>query len=642
MITRVIACALSIAAISASAQRSFTLKSPDKNIQVKFELDKSGVPTYSVKNENAVVLERSKLGLIRQDADFSKNLSFISASAVGKVTDSYELLTSKRRFSSYNASKQVYHLKNKEGKLIDLIFQVSNDGLAFRYYFPGKSIDIKKIQAEVTSFNFDKEAKGFLQPMSDAKTGWAKVHPSYEEFYEQGIPVGKISPTKAGWIFPALFQTKASWVLITETFPLGDYCATRLKAESPEGEYSIGFPQTPEVLPNGALNPESRLPWFTPWRIVTVGTLKTIVESTLGTDLAMASAPNFDKSYLKPGKASWSWVLLKDDSTVYNVQKRFIDFASQMNWEYCLIDADWDTKIGYEKIKELVDYGKEKNIGILLWYNSAGNWNETPQTPKNLMLTAEVRRKEFKRIQDMGVKGIKVDFFGGDGQSFMKYYVDILKDAADHQLLVNFHGCTLPRGLQRTYPNLVSAEAIKGEEFVTFDQKAANVQPNHCAMLPFTRNAFDPMDFTPMALYKIPNIKRKTTCAFELALPVLFLSGVQHLAEIPEGMRQMPDFVQNFLKTLPVNWDDVKFIDGFPGKYAVIARRSGNRWIVAGINGEDSQKNLMINLSAFQDFKGSLITDGDGELFKKTSFKAGSSSVVNLKPNGGFVIELVK
>jgi len=391
------------------------------------------------------------------------------------------------------------------------------------------------------------------------------------------------------------------------------------------------------LAPQADLLPGSKLPWYTPWRIIALGSLKTIVESTLGTDLAKP-AMNQDLSYIKPGKSSWSWVLMKDDSTVYQVQKRFVDFAADMNWEYCLIDAEWDKRIGYEKIAELSAYAQSKSVGLILWYNSAGAWNGAPQTPRNLMLTRESRRAEFARLQKMGIKGVKIDFFGGDGQSFMQYYQDILKDAADHKILVNFHGTTLPRGLQVTYPNLMTMESIKGMEFRTFAQEAEDMQPVHCTTIPFTRNVFDPMDYTPMVLHQIPNIKRKTSNGFELALPILFTSGIQHLAETPEGMAHVPDYVKEHLRNLPSSWDDVRFIDGFPGKRAVIARKAGNKWYVGGINGENTEKELTLDLS-FIPGKGRMITDGKTEFsFAQAEVIASRTTRIAVKPAGGFVM----
>lgn len=397
----------------------------------------------------------------------------------------------------------------------------------------------------------------------------------------------------------------------------------------------VSFPQKEEVFPEGVLKPESKTPWKTPWRILTVGSLKTITESTLGTDLAN-EAIEMDTSFIKSGLSSWSWVLLKDDFTNYETSVKFIDYASKMKWDYCLIDADWDQKIGYKKMNELTKYATSKNVKILVWYNSAGSWNTTPYTPRNKLLTSESRINEFKKLNEIGVSGVKIDFFGGDGQSMIAYYHHILKDAAKHKLLVNFHGATLPRGWHRTYPNLMTVEAIKGEEFITFEQANADMQPNHSTIIPFTRNVFDPMDFTPMVLDSIPGIERKTTKSFELALPVLFLSGIQHIAETPTGMGKQPDFVIDFLKEIPTNWDESKFITGYPGKDIVMARRKENQWFVVGINGENKQKTLQIDLSFINSKEGFLITDNKRK-FEKTKVNSKNLTTIQLSPNGGFV-----
>ncbi|THU41845.1 glycoside hydrolase family 97 protein [Niastella caeni] len=632
--------ALIVCNISFAQSPAVTISSPNKLIQVTSRLDALGQPSYSVQYKGSVVLEPSQLGLVRADADFSKTLTQTGLSPVSVVKDNYRLVTGKRQNNTYTANRRVVHYKNAAGALIDIIWQVSNDGVAFRYYFPGAATEPKKVDTEFTSFHLPATAKGWLQPMSVAKTGWQQVNPCYEEFYEKGIAAGTPSPLKAGWVYPALFQSAGHWLLITEADMDGSYCATKLNNDPANTNYHIAFPDAREVIPGGGLKPQSTLPWYSPWRIVTIGSLATIIESTLGTDLARpASTQNF--SFAKAGKSSWSWALLKDDSTIYSVQKRFIDYAADMNWQYCLIDADWDTKIGYDSMQLLINYAKQKKVGIWLWYNSAGSWNNTPYHPRDKLLTHEAREKEFSRLEKMGVAGTKIDFFGGDGQSFIRYYLDILKDASAHRLMVNFHGATLPRGWQRTWPNLMSAEAIKGFEYITFDQKDANQEPTHAAMLPFTRNAFDPMDFTPMCLYKIPRIERQTTPSFELALSVLFLSGSQHFVEIPEGMAHMPGFVKDFLRKLPTGWDDVKFIDGFPGQYVVLARKSGNKWYIAGINGTKEEKSLALNLSAFKGKKATYLLNSKGDTFidqKIIVVKPGKQETVTIGAHDGFVM----
>jgi hypothetical protein len=193
--------------VAGAQQRTYKLTSPDKSVVITFELNHLGNTFYSISKNNQAVLQRSKLGLMREDGDFTNKLKFASASKITVVTDKYEILTAKRRLNTYRANKQVFHLLNAAGQQLDIIFQLSNEGVAFRYYFPEKSADVKRITQEKTSYKFSIDTKAWLQPMSDAQTGWEHSNPSYEEFYEQGIPVGKPSPIKAGWVFPALFQT---------------------------------------------------------------------------------------------------------------------------------------------------------------------------------------------------------------------------------------------------------------------------------------------------------------------------------------------------------------------------------------------------------------------------------------------------
>ncbi len=280
---------------------------------------------------------------------------------------------------------------------------------------------------------------------------------------------------------------------------------------------------------------------------------------------------------------------------------------------------------------------------ILIWYNSAGPWNTTPLTPRDLMFKRDVRRAEFAKIHDLGIAGVKVDFFPGDAQSAMALYQDILADAADFDLLVNFHGATLPRGWERTYPNLMSMEAVRGMEYVTFEQRFADVEAEHAAMLPFARNLFDPMDFTPVVLDRIPNIVRRTSGAFELALSVLFTSGIQHYAEIPDGMAKAPEYVQEFLRGVPAVWDDVKFIDGFPGEFVVIARRAGDRWYVAGINADNKPRVVTIDPAKLGvKRRGRIITDGDDPLGFSTGIfpreVGATSGQVEMRGRGGFTL----
>lgn len=619
------------------SQETFQCYSPDKSIAFRLE-SRNGQLFYSVKRGTQTVLYSSRLGLDCNDQSFSEGLELLKISKPEDYKEKYTLKNAKRSDITYTANEVTATIRNKKGNQAQVIVRVSNDGVAFRYFLPSIK-SLTTITKEYSSYHFDPSTRAWLQPMSVAKSGWEQCNPAYEEHYYKDVPVGTVSKLSSGWVYPALFKTGETWILISEAGMDGTYCGTRLQNDSASAVYYTGFPDPREVFTGKGYLPVNDKAWYSPWRILCMGDLGTIASSTLGTDLA-AKAVKMDPGFIKPGKASWSWINSKDNFITYDEQKKYIDFASRLKWEYCLIDADWDTKIGYEKVSELATYAKAKKVGLILWYNSAGDWNTVKYHPKGLLLTKAGREKEFSRLQAMGIKGVKIDFFGGDGQSMMQYYIDILEDAARYQLLVNFHGATLPRGWHRTYPNLMSAEAVYGMEMVTFGQPAADEQPSHCTVLPFTRNAFDPMDFTPMNLTGLTHSKsiRRSTPAFELALSVLFLSGIQHFAQNPEQMNKVPAFVTSFLQELPGYWDDVKFIDGYPGKFLVLARRSGSKWYIAGINAEKEEKKINIELVPFKKGSGRLITDADGEgLFRELPLFTNARMAVKIKPNGGFV-----
>lgn len=613
--------------------------SPNGELRVELSLNDLGQVSYQISRAGKAVLLPSALGMDLSDAQFSRDLQWREISTLKLVEDRYSMLQGKRLDIEYRAHEKRFSLVNRDGAEMDIIFRVSDDGVAFRYHFPGQSTEPSQVVAEASSFRFPDNARAWLQQMQVVNTGWESTNPAYEEHYQMDMPVGTPAPTEAGWVFPALFRSGDSWVLLSEVGMQNNFHGSRLAPESAGGEYRIGFPMPGEVFTGGDLLAEDTRPFSSPWRTITLGSLATVVNSTMGTDLAEpAVVTNAD--FVEPGLASWSWGLLKDDSVIYDIQKQFIDYAADMKWEYALVDVNWDQNIGYERMQELVDYAHAKNVGLFLWYNSSGDWNTSPYTPKSQLLTREQRRKEFARLQKMGVRGVKIDFFPGDGQSSMAYYRDILQDAADFQLMVNHHGSTLPRGIQRTFPNMMTMESVHGMEMVTFFQNAADLEASHAAMLPFARNVFDPMDYTPTVFHGLnnPAVERRTTNGFQLALPVIFLSGVQHIVETPEGMATVPSYVKEFMRALPVAWDESRLVEGHPGKLAVFARRKGENWYVAGINGEQEAKLFELDLSFLGDRSGTLITDGEApRSFTREPINAGSFSL-ELKPAGGFVM----
>jgi len=627
--------------ISCKKHDEMTLDSPSGDIRVTMEVMDAGNASFTVFYRGTPAIENSSLGIIREDGDFYNGMKLDSISAVTNINDSYTLLYGKTKNAHYEANRRVCHLSNANGEKMDVIFQVSDDGVAFCYSFPGNSDVTKKITSEKTGFNFIAGTTGWIQPRAASKSGWNQCNPSYEEHYLEDILLDSVIPDKNGWVFPALFHTGNCWVNITESWPDRNYCGSHLDKGQGGREMVIAFPEPTEGFTGGAVYPQSTLPWTTPWRILTMGsTPGVIVESTLGTDLAKPPIPG-DFSYVRPGRASWSWALMKDPSVNYELQKDFINYASEMGWEYCLIDVNWDTTIGWDKLADLSRLASEKKVSLIMWYNSAGDWNTVPYHPRNKLLTHESRVDEFSRLEKLGIRGIKVDFFGGDGQSMMDYYQDILADAHEYHLVVNCHGSTLPRGLQRTWPNLVSMEAIRGFEYATFDQESADKVPSKATTVAFIRNAFDPMDFTPVCFTAYDNFERVTGNGAELAMAVLFLSGVQHYAETPHGMALMPDYVRNMMSAIPVSWDETRFIDGYPGRFLVIARRTGETWYVAGINAGKESRQLTLQLPFINYTDGVLITENDSPRSfsqKNINLDSGKNASVSLNPNGGFVM----
>jgi hypothetical protein len=629
-----------VAGVFAQLQK-VSVVSPDKSVQIQIEQSVAGELTYQVLKNKKVVIGKSDLGL-NGDVNFDQGLQIVSTEPTGLISETYSAPAEKRHLRTFTANGARILVKNKAAQKLSIDVRISNEGAAFRYQYQSDSQ--VAVKSEKTSFQFLPGTRAWLHPHADAHTGWAETQPSYEEQYEYAIPVGTPSPQKAGWSFPALFNSGNHWILITEAGLTPDYVGTRLAQTSEGGKYTIGFPQMLETVDATDPNYVVSKNIVSPWRVIVVGSLAEVVESQMVSDLAMPADPKRDFSWVKTGISSWSWGVLHDDATVYPVQKEFIDYASRMQWEYCLIDADWDWKIGYDKIKELADYGKTKNVKVLLWYNSSGSWNSTKYTPKNALLEREARRKEFFRIAEMGVAGVKVDFWPGDGQSTIQYYYDMLADAADAKLLVNFHGTTVPRGWSRTFPNLVAMESIRGFEFTTFEQKDTDLAPKHLTMMPYARNVVGPMDFTPVCFTEIKGKKRRTSNAFELALSVVLQAGVQHYVEIPESMAKQPENVQSFLKTIPRQWDDIKLLAGFPGESVVIARKAGNKWYIGGINSTSEVKKITINLKALKSKAKTItvITDGSNNRSFDTQKKSLKKQVleIELQPNGGFVTTL--
>lgn len=547
------------------------------------------------------MLEESPLGLESTIGDFSTGLTFLSENKK-QIEENYYLPNGKTSRIHYLANELTVSYLNKNKDTLQVLFRVSNNDIALAYRLASPKQTHCTIKRELTGFNFPAHTTTFITPQAPSGEGWMKTKPSYEEEYTNEEPIGTPSKYRLGYTFPALFHLgNTGWVLLSETGVTSRYAGTRLSEGNQEGLYTIAFPEKEENGGMGDNTVTSNLPLITSWKTITVGeTLKPIFETTSAYN-GMKPVYTASQPY-KPGRSTWSWILWQDESCNYKDQQIFIDLAAEMGYEYILIDALWDKQIGYENMPSLIAYAQSKGVDVILWYNSNGAWNDAPQGPKQRMDTAPARQKEMAWMKSLGVKGIKVDFFGGDKQTTMKLYEDILTDANQYGIFVVFHGTTLPRGWERMYPNHMGSEAALVSENLVFSQDFANKEAYTSTMLPFTRNAVSAMDFGPVFFNKRFSKQadkgtiRKTTDAFQLATSILYQSPVQHFGITPNNIQEQPEYVINFMKKIPTTWDETRFIDGYPGKYCVMARRFGSKWYIGATNASNSLQSYTLSL----------------------------------------------
>ncbi|WP_293787726.1 glycoside hydrolase family 97 protein [uncultured Pedobacter sp.] len=628
-----------------SFAQDLNVTSPDQKLVVKLYVNE-GKLYYNVTLAGKEMIERSPLGLRGSRMDLSSGLTLIDKQS-RKIDERYNEPKIKISSVNYQANELVCKFENTAKNQLEVVFRVSNNNIAFRYRIPqtGEPANFI-IEEELSGYKFPANTTTFLTPQATPMIGWMKSKPSYEEEYNPDQAMGVPSKYGVGYTFPALFHLgNDGWVLLSETGVNSLYCGSKLSEGTKDGRYKIAFPEPGENNGMGRANPTIPLPGYTPWRTITVGTtLKPITETTIPFDIV---EPQYQasKEYTF-GRSTWSWLLWQDPSIKYDDQKTFIDLAASMGYEFALIDGGWEKNIGYKKIEELIAYAKTKGVGICLWYNSNGFWNDAPQDPKNRMNTASVRKQEMAWMQRMGVKGIKVDFFGGDKQETMKLYEDILSDANTFGLTVIFHGCTLPRGWERMYPNYVGSEAVLASENLIFGQHANDNEAFNACLHPFIRNAVGAMEFGPVLLNKRHNKTndggtiRKTTETFQIATAVLFQSPVQNFGITPNNLTDVAPHIIDFMKKVPTTWDNTVFIDGYPGKYCVLARRHGDTWYISAINAETSAKTIDISLPMLTGNEVTLYSDSDDRSPQIKQLKLNKAKQLKLRilPGGANVI----
>ncbi len=657
-VLRIAMALFAVASVTMVSAEEYNVASPDGRIDVSIS-DDGGRLHYETCLDGVQMLQPSALGLLTSVGDFSKGLQIVGEES-RSVNETYKMRNTKASHVYYCANELTLRVKNAAGQQFSVQFRVSNRDVAFRYLLErqGKDGDTKRTRVlrELSAFNPVGGTKTFLCPQIGPETGWEQTKPSYEERYLLDQEMNVRSQFGLGYTFPCLFRVPSPsndsrsarpegalskqsgerknnnyWMLISETGVTSQYCGSHLSDYTVGEGYAIAFPHEGENNATGSVEPSVTLPSATPWRTITMGsTLAPIVETTVAYDLV---SPLYQPSIAyKGGRYTWSWLVWQDESINYDDQVQFIDLASKMGFEYTLVDNWWDERIGRDRIAELSRYAQGRGVSLMLWYNSNGSENDAPQTPRDCMSTSIARHREMAWLRSIGVKGIKVDFFGGDKQQTMQLYEDILADANLYGIQVIFHGCTLPRGWERMYPNFVASEAVLASENVFFNPYHAQNEGVELTLHPFIRNAVASMDWGGVIMNKYlsrdnkSRHRRATSDMFEIATAITNQSEVNCIAMQPNNLSELPAIELELLREMPTQWDETRFIDGYPGRYVVMARRHADRWYIAALNGTGEPLSLDLSLPMLDGTAFTLYTDG-----KQKAYDAMKTAKVKLK-----------
>ena len=605
------------------------IASPDGKVNVTVT-DQGGIPTYMITYDGRVMLKPSRLGLKASIGDFTAGIT-IKGQKQSRIDQNYEMTRIKTSQVHYVATEAVIAMQNAQGWPLTVTFRVSNHDVAFRYTLHRGQNDTPRcalVYSETSAFNFPQHTTTFICPQSKPMDGWERTKPSYEEEYKADAAMDLPSQYGQGYTFPCLFHVgNDRWVLVSETGTGSNYVGCHLSDYHKDLGYTIAFPNQDEMNGMGSPYAGIPLPGSTPWRTITMGTtLKPIVETTIPYDLV---EPLYQPTHkYKPGRYTWSWLIWQDESCNYDDQVQFVDLAATMGYEYCLVDALWDQRIGREGIEKLSRYACSKGVQLMLWYNSNGMWNDAPQSPVGCMNTSWAREREMKWMEENRIAGIKVDFFGGDKQEMMKLYEDILVDANRHGLQVIFHGCTLPRGWERMYPNYVASEAMLASENVYFTEHHARQEGFELCTYPFTRNAVGSADWggvlmnTHMSRDNKSRHPRYTSNVFEMASALIMQSSINAVVLCPNNLSELQPFELDFLRELPTTWDETRFLDGYPTRYVALARRHGSKWYVGALNGTQKPISMTLDLSMFANQTMTCLTDQPLKKSKKAQDNA--------------------
>lgn len=622
--------------ISLATYAQVNVVSPNQKIKVSLLSNNNAQPSEWYLNvvygdKATEIIERIELGLARSDQDF-RELKFIKAGKATAIKESYTMIHGKESARNNAANEVIASFETSAKAKMNVIIRAYNDGVTFRYEFPEKSGTFT-VTDEYTSYSIAPEIKRWA----------AKWNPANEGVY---LEARGEKVLQQEWCYPALFQVKDSsaFFLLHEADLNSTYCGTKLSNVADLSKYKLAFPNPKDGRGKGESNPTITLPWKSPWRVIIVGSLGDVVESTLVDDVSTPSTLK-NTEWIKPGLVSWNYWSNNHGTKDYQVVCSFADLAVDMGWPYTLLDWEWDAMGNGGKLEDALKYIQSKGITPLMWYNSGGDHTWVPSTPKDRMLTHENRKEEFTKLKKLGVAGVKIDFFESEKQDMIKYYLDILEDAAEYQMMVYFHGCLVPRGWARTYPHLMTYEGVKGAEWYNNVPTFTSEAPQHNTILPFTRNVVGAMDYTPVT-FTNSQFPHLTSYGHELALSVLFESALQHMADRPQGYYDLPDAAKTFLKEVPTAWDETKFVDGYPGKDVIMARRKGDSWYIGGISGElrVKKKNVKLDfLKPATKYKLTLIADGthDKEFTTRHIVVDNTSTLdVTMLRRGGFAASI--
>ncbi|MFD4600989.1 glycoside hydrolase family 97 catalytic domain-containing protein [Streptomyces sp. NPDC058464] len=562
--------------------------------------DTTGTLSLTVSRDGRTVIEPSPVGIVTQQADLSQGLRFLHRKD-RTVEERYRAKSGKRLDRRVRMNETRLSFATAAGARLDLVVRAAADGIAYRYVLPAGYGDVL---GESSAFNLPADAGAWLSTYRVDNEG------QFNQYTAASAPTGEYSDQ-------ALFATDGGYTLLAESDLTGTYSGARLAHTQGTGTYRIRLADS-QVHTAGPLT--------TPWRAMITGDLATVTGSTFTDDLAPASKVA-DTSWIRPGTVLWTWLAGgRTAGQSLDAQKAYVDYAAAHHWPYEAVDSGWYFKKDEWDVAdpdwqadswmpELVDYAKAKGVGIIVWIHQRD------------LDTPEERAQWLPALERWGVKGVKIDFMNSESQSMFQWYDTILAETAEHHLMVDFHGATLPKGIQRTWPQVMSMEAVGGEE------KRTNTAA-HLTTLPFTRNVIGSMDFTPGGFQRVG--LRPNSDAAEAGLTVVYESGLQMFAGTPESYDQRP-LARDFMDQEPAAWDDTRLLAGSPGQEAVLARRSGDRWFLGGVYaGAARTATLPLTIGRGRWLVETVRDGADGLVQDRQVLRGGDELSVDVVANGGF------